>query len=473
MAIFQKILNSPLVYNVRSVFCRDAIKGTIYIESDSIDAVQNVLNRVSGVARSTGVPHQIRGLYAIHLVDIQDRHLLLDMDTMGATPPIKTNTWVRIKRGRYKGDLGLVKYVERTTLVCDTLIVPRIPMNPINRKRKRGVRIPQLAFDPEAIDEAYGQGSADKRNRVYLFQGERYEDGLLCQEIHMTGLSIEGINATPQELEPFRKSTTWNEAATFISPIRTGDWVQVVSGAFVGMVGEVLEVSDMIVKIVGKRTEGHWENVDNILSDEDKIRPRWGEAQKDTREVLTRDVRKAFEIGDFVQVIHGWDRGLEGFLVGLQADSAIIYVLPPEDNAMHNQGGREVRSNSLCLGEAHGFYTKFIAKVNDIEWRSNANHVFDVIPPTHEFSRTKFDPKHPEGLPFVPIDPSLKLGKRTVDRYKHMEVQILKGEAKRHFGVIKGTHKSPEGEELFDVQTSTKAVNSVIIFHSQDLQERL
>jgi ribosomal protein L24 len=456
--ILQKCLRLTSIFDLKSAFCRDAIKGWIYIESKSVATIYNILDGVHG-------PMRHRGNYEIRLVDIHDQHLLLNMDVAGSAPPIKVNSWVRIKRGTYREDLGLVKFVTQPTLICDTYVVPRIPMT-LDRKRKRGHRTPQLLFDPHAIQEIYGPDAADKRNRVYVFQGEVYEDGLLCREIHMTDLSIEGINATPEELEPFRQSSKiWNEAEAMISPIKVGDWVRVISGTFVGMVGEITEVLSMTVRIAGKRTVG----------DAMAIRPTWGEAQKDTREVLTRDVRKAFEVGDLVQIIRGLDRGLEGFLVRLEADSAVIYVLPSkQDNFLKN--GREVRPSiyHLFLDEAYNF-PQIRIKVADVEWKSNSSSFFHATPVASDIpsGRSRYDPAHPEGLPYVPPDPSLELSKRTAERYKHMEVRILKGDAKRHFGVIKGTHKSPEGEELIDVLTSTRVTNSVGIYHIKDLQERL
>jgi hypothetical protein len=118
---------------------------------------------------------------------------------------------------------------------------------------------------------------------------------------------------------------------------------------------------------------------------------------------------------------------------------------------------------------------KINIKVADVEWKSNPSHFFDATLMTSDIpsGRTRYDPAHPEGLPYVAPDPSLELNKRTAERYKHMEVRILKGDAKRHFGVVKGTHKSPEGEELIDVLTSTRVTNSLGIYHIKDLQERL
>jgi hypothetical protein len=93
--------------------------------------------------------------------------------------------------------------------------------------------------------------------------------------------------------------------------------------------------------------------------------------------------------------------------------------------------------------------------------------------PFHAPTRSRYDPAHPEGLPYVPPDPLIELTKRVVDPYKHMEVKILKGPAKRHFGTIIGTRRSPEGDELVDVLTSTQAINTVITYHVKHVKERL
>jgi transcription elongation factor SPT5 len=311
IGILQKILKAPSDHGVLAAFCRDAIKGSIYIESRDINSVTtHILNGTPGIMR-------FKGVYRISLVDTQDRNLLLNMSVAGRAPPIKHYSWVRVKRGVYRGDLGLVSDVNEATLSCSVLVVPRIH---IGRKRKRGVRPPQVSFDPEAIREAFGQDAVEKRNRLYIFKGGIYDDGLLEMDTHMTDLSIEGLNATEEELEPFRQSRLWGMSNTFISPIRVGDRVRVVSGTFVGIVGEIVEVLSMTVQI------------------------KWG--ANDAIEVLTCDVRKAFEIGDFVQVIRGIDRGLEGFLLCLEDKLASIYILPSDSDDPEKRAGHEVSYQS-------------------------------------------------------------------------------------------------------------------------------
>jgi hypothetical protein len=74
-------------------------------------------------------------------------------------------------------------------------------------------------------------------------------------------------------------------------------------------------------------------------------------------------------------------------------------------------------------------------------------------------------------------------------RYRHMEVSIYKGDAKGHFGVVKGIHigtvrdiipsAMPSAEKdmttlelLFDVMTTTRTINTCLSFRMQDLRER-
>lgn len=54
----------------------------------------------------------------------------------------------------------------------------------------------------------------------------------------------------------------------FIKPIKAGDWVQVVSSVLIVYIGEVVDVSDMTVKISGRKKDGNWEDTDVLLLNE-------------------------------------------------------------------------------------------------------------------------------------------------------------------------------------------------------------
>lgn len=276
-----------------------------------MEAVQSILSGLHGVARSS----KHKNPYVVTIVDIQDRHLLLDMG-FGGMPPVKANSWARVKKGRYRGDLALVANVNSTTLICSLLLVPRINMD---KKRKRGSRPPQLSFNPDTIKETFGHRSLERNNHHWYFKGDLYEFGCLWKNVHMTGLSIEGINASSQEIQPFYHcGEYWDKASANISAIQPGDNIQVISGTLQGMIGEISEVLDMTVKFTVPGDIGG------------------------ALEVLTRNVRKNFKIGDFVQVVHGPDRGLEGFLVHLDEISATIFHQSSRSDTLDGASGKEV-----------------------------------------------------------------------------------------------------------------------------------
>jgi hypothetical protein len=59
----------------------------------------------------------------------------------------------------------------------------------------------------------------------------------------------------------------------------------------------------------------------------------------------------------------------------------------------------------------------------------------------------------------------------TGDPYKGMVVFIQQGEAKMHFGVVKGSRKK-DGRTIVDVLTTTRTVNSVYVLDLDSIRER-
>jgi transcription elongation factor SPT5 len=303
--------SSTLDLKILSAFTRDAIQGFIYVEAASFLAVVEGLQGIPGVARTPG-----GGSFLIDLVDVQDRPLLLNMDLNGLPSSIKFSSWVRIKGGIHKGDLALVCGVDNPSLVCEVYVVPRLAYD---AKRKRGQRPPQALFDVERAQRAF-KSKAEVRNQAFLFRGKFYLRGLLMAEYHISRLTSEGVNATEAELQPFRQLSEWDSAEEFISPIRVGDNVRVVSGAFKGGWGTTMEIKDVSVCLFWK-----------------------GDAQ-DVREILTRDIRKFFRLGDFVQVLYGPNRGVQGFIVHLDAELVVLYIHKVSDEHLKSTG-LEVRGH--------------------------------------------------------------------------------------------------------------------------------
>lgn len=252
--------------------------------------MRSILDGIPGVSRSRN-----RDM----VIDMYDRMLLLDMDPTKGQSHVTDNSWVRVRRGLYKGDLGLVNHVDGTTLLCDVNLVPRIPLG---RQKERG-RPSKRLFDEVAVGEKYGEQSIEKRNRLRLFKNNTYDRRFLRRLFHVTDLLTEGINAQEEELDFFRQEPDlWDRAKTFISPITFGDRVRVISGPFIGMIGNITDVMSKMANIV-------------------QVGPR-----QDVQEVLLSEIRKEFTLGDFVQVVRGSRRGVSGFVVHVSESTVIIYT---------------------------------------------------------------------------------------------------------------------------------------------------
>lgn len=293
LRILLKALAPNSVDGIRSAFSRDDIQGYIYVESPSRTALHSILDGVAGVARSRrGTPG-----FFIDAVDLHDRPLLLDMGLKDI--PVTENSWIRVRSGKYKGDLGLLHSVDKSTLICAVYLVPRIRLD---RKRKRGRPIQSL-FDVSLVQGRYGEQSVQKRNGVFLFKDNCYEMRLLQASYHLSNLATEGINAREEELDFFRKvPELWDRANIFISPIKIGDRIRVISGPYIGMAGNIVNLSTM--------TATFSQNGSN----------------QDAVEVLMTEIRKDFALGDFVQIISGSNRGTSGFVVGIEGQTACIYT---------------------------------------------------------------------------------------------------------------------------------------------------
>lgn len=278
---------------IRSAFSRDDIQGYIYVESPSRTALHSILNGVAGVARSRS---QTPGFF-IDAVDLHDRPLLLDMGLKNI--PVTENSWIRVRSGKYKGDLGLLHSVDKSTLICTVYLVPRIHLD---RKRKRG-RPTQSLFDVSLVQGRFGEQSVQKRNAVFVFKNNSYEMRLLQASYHLSALATEGVNAREEELDFFRKvPELWDKANVFISPIKIGDRIRVISGAYVGMAGNIVNLSTMTATFLQ------------------------GGPNQDAIEVLMTEIRKDFALGDFVQIICGSNRGTSGFVVEIEGQTACLYT---------------------------------------------------------------------------------------------------------------------------------------------------
>lgn len=128
---------------IHSCFFRESIPGYIYVEAYQ---QAHVLSAVQGMAN----------IYAskIRLVPVNE---MVDCLTIKIKPAeIKIGAWVRMKRGKYSGDLGQVLEVSEIGDTATIKLIPRLDMTKDSAasKRKKGgidIRPPQKLFNPDDV----------------------------------------------------------------------------------------------------------------------------------------------------------------------------------------------------------------------------------------------------------------------------------------------------------------------------------
>jgi hypothetical protein len=107
MNLMRKVLdmeNSPGALQIKSVLTRDSLKGYIYVEARSMAHVQVALDKVNNV-------------YGSKIVLVPLEEMVDVLNVTKKTVSLKPGAWVRVSRGKFKGDLAQVRRgFERSTI---------------------------------------------------------------------------------------------------------------------------------------------------------------------------------------------------------------------------------------------------------------------------------------------------------------------------------------------------------------------
>ncbi|KAM0750817.1 transcription elongation factor Spt5 [Meredithblackwellia eburnea MCA 4105] len=305
-----------------SAFHRDSIKGYIYVEARAEDHVRAAVAGLIGV-----YSHNAGGVF---LVDIEEMPDLLR--TKQKKVDIQPGGWVRIKRGKYAGDLAQIMDMSENGEEVTVKFIPRIDLTPKDdgvftgpdgRKRKKGqatplaFRPPPRFFNPEEIGKIYGKKEITKRpGGILVFKNDTYNEGYCEKDIKLSGLTIEDVSPTIDELQRFLGDgkegegsgassvdfSTIAEAARqkAKSTLQPGDHVEVFEGDQKGLYGTVLSINKDVITI-----EPHEEL----------------ELAGTKVEVQSRSIRKRFRTGDHVKVMSGSNADETGLVVQVKDDT--------------------------------------------------------------------------------------------------------------------------------------------------------
>ncbi|KAF9267245.1 transcription elongation factor Spt5 [Marasmius fiardii PR-910] len=318
-AIEVEHLARPL--QILSAFERDSLPGMIYVEARSSQQVIQACNGLVGVYPSRG----------IQLVPIEEMASLLQIKKQEAT--VQLHSWVRIRRGKYQGDLAQVVDVDNIEEI-GVRFVPRIDLNPRDdgsgsgsadaKKRKKAVagaagtlRPPQRLFNFEEVVKVYGRSAVSKRNSVYVFQQDTFKDGFIEKDFKPSALIMEDVNPTLDEITQFSRKVdgaagdgmvdlsiiaeaSRKQAVAVLQP---GDHVEVFEGEQAGVHGVVEEISQDVVTITPMGVDIEGQKVD----------------------LPARSVRKRFKPGDHVKVMAGKNADETGLVVSV-ADNVVTFL---------------------------------------------------------------------------------------------------------------------------------------------------
>lgn len=308
---------------ILSAFQRDNLPGMIYVEARSQAQVLQALQGLVNVFPSRGIT----------LVPIEEMAPLLTFKKKETN--LAHGTWVRIKRGKYAGDLAQVVDVSETGDEVGLRFIPRIDLNPKDdvaaadgKKRKKmgsglsvNTRPPQRFFNVEEIIKVYDRKSVahKPKSNCYVFQNDTFKFGYIEKDIRITGIQTDDVNPTLDEITKFMKHQEGDDTAAPVDlsmiadaskkaavvVLQPGDHVEVFEGEQTGVHGIVQSINGDIVTLLAQGLDLDGHNVEV--------------------EVPARSVRKKFKPGDHVKVMSGKNIDETGLVVSV-VDSVVTFL---------------------------------------------------------------------------------------------------------------------------------------------------
>lgn len=238
-----------------------------------------------------------------------------DLLRVTKTEELDPGDWVRIKRGKYQGDLALVEEVDANGLEITVKVVPRLDygLNEDNQsrldadaKRKRAFgrnsavnRPPQRLFSESEAKKKHARflsATTSLGGKTFTYLGDTYIDGFLVKEMKIQFLQVTNVNPQLDEVTKFARGgedgTANLDLASLAATLKktttddaflTGDAVEVFEGEQEGVKGKTLSTRGDIVTL--RITEGEFKG--------------------QTIDVPKANLRKRFNEGDHVKVIGG------------------------------------------------------------------------------------------------------------------------------------------------------------------------
>ena len=302
---------------IKSAFCKDNLKGFIYVEARS---ESHVLKALSGL-RSVFFSKKPK------LVPIEEMVTAVTY-VKPARKSVTPGSWVRMKSGLYKGDLARVEFVDVNDGRAVVKLLPRLDMAGMAAKKaakSRGAEAPKRTnksrplpkpFIPEEA-RAFNLDVMHQRDRMtgemqyVLNNSQRFVGGYLVKSVALKMLNVETSAPPLDELQRFDAASQSDKGKEDVSDLLKGfdidagttifasrDKVEVKQGELQGVRGTVVRVTDdgqIMVRLD-----------DSALAGIEPI------------SFNPAELRKHVDVGAHVKVINGSHKGQTGMVVSVE-----------------------------------------------------------------------------------------------------------------------------------------------------------
>ncbi|KAG5437393.1 hypothetical protein PCANB_000824 [Pneumocystis canis] len=360
--------HSETPIEIISVFQRDGINGYIYVEAKKQAHIVHACKDIVNVYTTR-----------IILVPIKEMPDLLKIkkEILKLVP----GTYVRIKRGKYAGDLAQIDNLSENGLSARVKIIPRLDysvkdkgstfIGPDGKKRYHngfsvGSRPQQRFFNEKEAARLLGNRSLIKRGvKSFVFNNDEYEDGYLMKDIKLIGLITEEVNPTLEEITKFNSGTedSYNfdltslaqsiKASNVTPTFQPGDHVEVLEGEQAGIHGIVEAINNDIITLYSEHEGLKGEKI----------------------EISSKGLKKRFKQGDNVKVINGKYKGDAGMIICVKEDQVVllsdfsmleITVFSKDISEATQSTGTNIMSNEYDLHDLVQLDTNTVACITKI-----------------------------------------------------------------------------------------------------------
>jgi transcription elongation factor SPT5 len=279
--------NSIKIY---SVFYRNGIPGYIYVEGDNLE---NIKESVQGIMNVY--------LNSIKVVPVNEMTQCLTIKSK--EKELLVGSWIRVKRGKYSGDIGQILNIDSAENVTIKLM-PRIDAFGGPKRKKAEQRPPQKLFNYRDFES---NRECEARDGGYYYQNEFYtREGYLEKSMKVISLQTENVNPTLEEVTAFSGGAVEGGtddvaligavAAATVEDFQVGENVEVIVGELKNVKGTVQSVQNGVVTILPDASFGFNEPIPFPAT----------------------ELRKKFDVGDHVKVASGIYKGVTGLVINIE-----------------------------------------------------------------------------------------------------------------------------------------------------------